>query len=449
MISEPRGARSSLEIYENFGRSPSGSRGPTPCSSRQSQTKKRVAETEENGERTTTTQEKKAKASSSKLTQAEKDANKAANLLEKEKAKMAKKAAQEKEKADKREMKDANKLNNHRKDTVAEVTMHVPSAVTNLKTHPLTKAVEALRLRMNVEGGKMNQPVESEVEEEAVRWVRRRVKEWNEDKDEYVPCTPKLVTEPTVLVVWTANQLDGWVADGPRELLCRAEALRRSWPTEQIFILVHGLGALMRTAQTKSNAIVSNNIRAGLAASRGEPEAYTQRLKENGLPKNTEDKILREIERMKIATKCFVLRVEDKNDLANWMWEMTLEIGVRPYKSKKQDLKADLNLEVGGTKGKDAEDTYIKMLSSLVRVTENEAKGIVKSYPTLNKLYSAWDRLVNDGEQASAEQMLARCAKGKNVNGVASDRMLGKVTSKRIFDIMYQTKDGNVCANNM
>jgi hypothetical protein len=41
---------------------------------------------------------------------------------------------------------------------------------------------------------------------------------------------------------------------------------------------------------------------------------------------------LKELEMMKIVTKAFVIRVEEKNEFANWLWEMTMEIGVRPYK---------------------------------------------------------------------------------------------------------------------
>lgn len=88
----------------------------------------------------------------------------------------------------------------------------------------------------------------------------------------------------------------------------------------------------MRSAKNRSNAVIANDVRADLAAVRGESEAYSQQLKSNGLPKNTRDKLMREIERIKIATKCFVVHVENKDALANWMWEATHEIAGRPYK---------------------------------------------------------------------------------------------------------------------
>lgn len=87
----------------------------------------------------------------------------------------------------------------------------------------------------------------------------------------------------------------------------------------------------MKAEANQTKAKIANEARAALAAERNET-AYAQKIKTKGLPKNGQKKILQELEMIKIATKCYVLRTEDKNQLANWLWEMTLEIGVRPYK---------------------------------------------------------------------------------------------------------------------
>ncbi|KAH9816705.1 hypothetical protein DFH28DRAFT_1081561 [Melampsora americana] len=154
------------------------------------------------------------------------------------------------------------------------------------------------------------------------------------------------------------------------------------------------------------------------------------------------DQILREIEMIKILTKCFIIKVEDTNQLSNWLWELTFEIAVRPYKAKKQKLKADLNLEIEGNKGKDLEDTYLKMLTCLSRVTENEAKGILENFPTLNRLYSSWDSFMAKGDLSGAEGMLIGCKKAN------SSKSIGKITSKKIFDVLYASKDGDTCIHN-
>lgn len=49
--------------------------------------------------------------------------------------------------------------------------------------------------------------------------------------------------------------------------------------------------------------------------------------------------------------------------------------------------------------GKDLQDTYIKMLASLPRVTEAIAKGIVAEYPTVRSLYEAYERCRDERER--------------------------------------------------
>ena len=49
--------------------------------------------------------------------------------------------------------------------------------------------------------------------------------------------------------------------------------------------------------------------------------------------------------------------------------------------------------------GKDLQDTYIKMLASLPRVTEAIAKGIVAEYPTVRNLYEAYERCRDERER--------------------------------------------------
>lgn len=54
--------------------------------------------------------------------------------------------------------------------------------------------------------------------------------------------------------------------------------------------------------------------------------------------------------------------------------------------------------------GKDLEDTYIKLLASLPKVTEPVAKGIVAEYGTLRELYEAWAAC--EGERERREMLV-------------------------------------------
>lgn len=86
-----------------------------------------------------------------------------------------------------------------------------------------------------------------------------------------------------------------------------------------------------------------------------------------------------------------------------------LMILVFDFRAKKQKLKSDLNLEIEGNKGKDLEDTFLKMLKCLPRVGEAESKAIAQRFPTLNHLFSAWDSLVGRNDLVGAEDMLVGC----------------------------------------
>ncbi|CAH7685317.1 hypothetical protein PPACK8108_LOCUS19817, partial [Phakopsora pachyrhizi] len=149
-----------------------------------------------------------------------------------------------------------------------------------------------------------------------------------------------------------------------------------------------------------------------------------------------------ELEILKILTKSFVIRVESLEELADWLLEITLEIGIRPYKGLRQDLRRDLRLDLSGSKGLDNEDTYIKMLSSLTRVTDLESRAIVRRFPTIKKLYLGWKKFEDMGDFTGAESMLVGC------NASGKGRSIGKVMSKRIYEVMYKALDGKVYANN-
>ncbi|KAA1097416.1 hypothetical protein PGT21_006037 [Puccinia graminis f. sp. tritici] len=367
----------------------------------------------------------------------------------------AKKAAKEKEKQDNRLQREANKLTLNRKETVAEVRMWVPKSLKKSKLHPFAKACEVLEERISsTEGCMMRPPGEIDDEDSepkgVVRWVRTATKEWDEERGIFVPFgLGKTVetSEPTVLVVWTGKDVDEVIASGSDQLMKKAQAIKAHYPQDQLFIVISGLETILKAERRNEDSRIMNEARVRLAAQRNEPPPCPSKSKSSGstMPRNSRDKILKELEVMKIVTKAFVIRVEEKNEFANWLWEMTMEIGVRPYKSRKQELKSALRLEVSGTKGTNYEDTYIKMLSSLTRVTENEAKGIVARFPTLKSLYQSWERGIEKNGLVWAEDMLVGCSKSNSITNVNSNRKIGKVTSKRIFEIMYKAKNGDAC----
>ncbi|KAM0754531.1 hypothetical protein T439DRAFT_284843, partial [Meredithblackwellia eburnea MCA 4105] len=107
---------------------------------------------------------------------------------------------------------------------------------------------------------------------------------------------------------------------------------------------------------------------------------------------------------LQVQTKCFIIHVEKEDEAVEWLHQITMDIGFKPYQRRKNlHLAALGTFDEKVTSGKDLEDTFVKMLSSLKGVTESEARGIVAYYPTMRDLYEGWDKA--GGEQAKREML--------------------------------------------
>ncbi|KAI9628648.1 hypothetical protein H4Q26_017999 [Puccinia striiformis f. sp. tritici PST-130] len=243
----------------------------------------------------------------------------------------AKKAAKEKEKHDNRLQREANKLTLNRKETVSEVRMYVPKSLKKSKMHPFAKACEVLEERIaSTEGCAMNPPGEIDDENSepkgVVRWVRTATKEWDEDRGIFIPLgsgNSKETSEPTVLVVWTGKEVDEVIASGADQLMKKAQAIKSHYPQDQLFIVISGLETILRAEKRNEDTMITNEARERLAIQRNEsnPSTINRTKSKTNLFKNSRDKILKELEVLKIITKAFVIRVEDKNEFANWLWK--------------------------------------------------------------------------------------------------------------------------------
>ncbi|POW00416.1 hypothetical protein PSTT_13156, partial [Puccinia striiformis] len=326
-----------------------------------------------------------------------------------------------------------NKLTLNRKETVSEVRMYVPKSLKKSKMHPFAKACEVLR-----KGSRRRRMCDESTSEPkgVVRWVRTATKEWDEDRGIFIPLgsgNSKETSEPTVLVVWTGKEVDEVIASGADQLMKKLKLSSHIiHKTRSLFIVISGLETILRAEKRNEDTMITNEARERLAIQRNEsnPSTINRTKSKTNLFKNSRDKILKELEVLKIITKAFVIRVEDKNEFANC------------YGNDYGNWSA-LRLEVSGTKGTNNEDTYIKMLSSLTRVTENEGKGIVSKFPTIKSLYQSWERGIEKNGLAWAEDMLIGCSKSNAMTAVNTNRKIGKVTSKRIFDIMFNSKNGD------
>ncbi|MBW0479608.1 hypothetical protein O181_019323 [Austropuccinia psidii MF-1] len=400
---------------------------------------------------------------------------KALKAAEAKLAREAKKAAIAKEKEENRLKRQANKLTLNRKQTVAEVRMYIPKSLSKSKLHPLVKACEILEERIRTtEGCKMNLPGQFDdglVEPKGlVRWIRTSNKEWDEGRELFIPLESGRTIEtqePTVVAVWGGQEVSEMVQAGSNELIKRVQSIQSYHQDDQIFVIIFGLEAIFKSERRSKERRLRDEIRKELLDRNLESHpaeiSARQSVNQPSLNNHNEsgerrrEEILKELEKVKILCKCFIIRVEDRKEFGNWLWEMTMEIGVRPYKSRRQDLRSDLRLEIGGQKSVKNHEIYERILKiCLMRgggpsgnsmSWEEQVRGIVKKFGSLKKLYTAWESLIEREGIESAEKMLIGCleeSSGRNRAGESNraTKKIGKVNSKRIFDILYGTKDG-------
>lgn len=120
-----------------------------------------------------------------------------------------------------------------------------------------------------------------------------------------------------------------------------------------------------------------------------------------------------------------------------WIGNFTQHISTIPYKSQLNSGEASFCMDVGQVKtGDDKDDTFVKMLQEIVRVTLPVAYGIATQYPSVVKMVQAMKR---DGPLFC--QDLKKCS---NKNGAFTDARIGPAISRRIYKIFTSGDPGSM-----
>lgn len=93
-------------------------------------------------------------------------------------------------------------------------------------------------------------------------------------------------------------------------------------------------------------------------------------------------------------------------------------------------------MDVGQIKtGDDKNDTYIKLLQQILRITPPIAYGIAAEYPSVQRLVQ--------GMQKEGPLMLEDLRKSANANGALTDARIGPALSRRIYKIFMGKDPGS------
>ncbi|GAA5891312.1 hypothetical protein JCM6882_004653 [Rhodosporidiobolus microsporus] len=270
--------------------------------------------------------------------------------------------------------------------------------------------------------------------EGALRWTRVCDRMWSEERRMFLPLGDGekiVVEEDSRLVFLTAHDLSHHVA--ARTLSAHISSLQSRLPPHvNLFVLLYGLNTLFRDLERARQEAYRNSLRDEGAAGAG-----ARAVKPPGIGENQpgKDELELELMRVQVESRCMIVSVDKASEAVDWLEQLTFDVGQKPYQRLKHSHISLLGtVEDKIPSGKDLQDTYIKLLASLPRVTEPVAKGIVGEYPTLRALYEAWEAC--EGGERGRREMLVGIGKGRNIDGTATHRMIGTALSTSIYKIL-------------
>ncbi|BGP01256.1 ERCC4 domain containing protein [Rhodotorula toruloides] len=275
--------------------------------------------------------------------------------------------------------------------------------------------------------------------EGAVRWTRLCDRMWSEERRMYVPLKDKeriVVEEDSRLIFLTALDLSRHIANST--LSSHISTIQSRLPPHvNLFVMLYGLNTLYRDMERARQEAYRNSIRAGQADG---ADATAKGIKPAGIGESqpSRDELELEMMRVQVKSRCMIVSVDKVAEAVDWFEQLTFDIGQKPYQRLKHSHISILGTsEDKVVSGKDLQDTYIRMLASLPKVTESVAKGIVAEYPTLRALYESWDRCPSERDK---KEMLVGIGKGRNLDGTATNRAIGKDLSAFIYKV-FNSRD--------
>lgn len=107
------------------------------------------------------------------------------------------------------------------------------------------------------------------------------------------------------------------------------------------------------------------------------------------------------------------------------------------HRAQKDSLDTGFCIESGQVKtGDGPEDTYVKMLQEIMRVTAAVAYGIAAEYPTVQKLV--------EGLKKNGPLALEECRKSANKDGAFTDRRVGQAISRRVYRVFTEKDEASL-----
>ncbi|KAF8864791.1 hypothetical protein BDZ45DRAFT_642500 [Acephala macrosclerotiorum] len=339
---------------------------------------------------------------------------------EKEKKRLEKEERARKKAAD-AEIAKANMKRTDKKISIKEMIVDLPSCLAPKLKDQLTTFFEA----------KQAEHAETESTLPIIKWKRKVDREYNEELDRWDVVPKRIQSEKFVMCVLLAKDfVELALGDEGQDLDTHVLKLQTKYDSCKVIYLIEGYMPWI-----KKNRLIKERQFKEAVRSHGpqevEPPTASQRRKKE--PEYIDEDLLEDaLLNLQVVHGVLIHHTNHVSETAEQVLNFTEQISLIPEKLQSQSLDTTFSMESGQVKtGDNPEDTYIKMLQEMLRVTKAVAHGIAAEYPTVQKLVKGFEE---EGPMAVAE-----CRKDSNGNGSFTDRKVGQAISRRVYNVFMET----------
>ena len=338
---------------------------------------------------------------------AAKEAEKEKKKLERQAAKDAK--AREKERA--AALAEVNKMRTDKKVSAREIIVDLPSL--------LGPKVQAETILEGLE-------IEHTTWESTniIKWRRKVTSRFNEDVGHWEPIPRRIVAESHVAVILTAEEfVDLALSDDG--ISTHYFQTQEKFPGQQVIYLLEGLTPWMR----KNRNIRNRQFASGVRTQEGSSSSAAGRRRNAPAPEYISEDIIEDALLELQIQDALIHHTAVPLETAQWVAVFTQHISTIPYKKQRnQALSAGFCMESGQVRtGDDVNDTYIRMLQEIARVTAPIAYGVATEFGSVSELVK--------GLETGGPSRLEGLRKTVNKEGALSDRTIGQAVSKRMHKV--------------
>ncbi|KAL8692592.1 MAG: hypothetical protein Q9218_002408 [Villophora microphyllina] len=310
---------------------------------------------------------------------------------EKEEEKERKRLLREDQAREKQKEKDrveANRLKLDKKLSTPEMIVDLPISIDG---SPVDTQIKETLKNIGVEVTSYQSLVPS-----LIRWRRKIESRFNAESGsrEKLP-VKEIDTENHVMYLMSANEFVGLATadtDGDGQALDQHVRRIKNAVKDCIPVyLIEGLDVWMRKNRNARNrnyqAAVLGQSDAHAQDSSGSGANVRSKRKKQRTEIVDEDTIDDALLRLQVVNNCLIHHTTATVETAEWVAHFTEQISQIPYRHEQMARESMFCMDSGQVKcGKDAEETYINMLLTNVRVTAPIAYGIADRYPNVVKL---------------------------------------------------------------